>query len=51
VKAEYQYLDLDASAANGAGPLGNIYFGNDTQVHTFRVGVNYFVGGGYVPLK
>lgn len=50
VKGEYQFIDLDASAANGAGPLA-ISNSNDTQVNTFRVGVNYFVGGVYEPLK
>jgi len=49
-KIEYQYLDLDASDPNGPGPLG-ISWGNDTQVHTIRVGVNYFFNSAYAPLK
>jgi outer membrane immunogenic protein len=50
VKGEYQYLDLDASSLNGPGPLawGG---GTRTQVNTARLGLNYFVGGGYEPLK
>ena len=48
-KAEYQYFDLGASSSC-AGPLGDAY-GDRTQFSTFRVGVNYFVGGGYDPLK
>ncbi len=49
-KIEYQYLDLDASSASGAGPLGS-GAGNDTQVHTVRVGLNYFFNNAYSPLK
>jgi outer membrane immunogenic protein len=49
-KAEYQFLSLDAGDANGAGPLGQ-GLGDRSEVHTFRVGVNYFVGSGYEPLK
>ncbi len=49
-KVEYQYFDLDAPFS-GTGPLGNIYFGDQTQFSTIRVGVNYFVGGIYEPLK
>src|SRR5208282_2368429 len=49
-KIEYQYMDLDASSATGAGPLG-FAANNDTQVHTVRVGLNYFVGSNYIPLK
>jgi outer membrane immunogenic protein len=48
VKGEYQYLDLDANS--WVGPLGEGYE-TRTQVHTVRVGVNYFVGSGYQPLK
>jgi outer membrane immunogenic protein len=50
VKSEYQYLDLDASDSHGAGQLG---WGSGTrsQIGTARVGLNYFVGGGYEPLK
>jgi outer membrane immunogenic protein len=50
VKAEYQFLSLDASDQNGAGRLGDFDF-DRSEVHTFRVGVNYFVGNGYEPLK
>jgi outer membrane immunogenic protein len=51
-KAEYQFLSLDASDPNGPGPLGANIGNNDrSEVHTFRVGVNYFVGRGYEPLK
>jgi outer membrane immunogenic protein len=50
IKSEYQFLSLDASDPNGAGPLG-IGLGDRTEVHTARVGVNYFFGGGYEPLK
>ena len=51
-KAEYQYFDLGASSGvNGVGPLDDSLTGNRTQFSTFRVGVNYFVGGGYDPLK
>ncbi len=49
-KVEYQYLNLDATDWNGAGRLGDGELGQ-TEVHTFRVGVNYFFGGGYGPLK
>jgi len=47
-KGEYQYLDLDANS--NIGPLG---LGNETrtQVHTFRVGLNYFMSSLYEPLK
>ena len=49
-KAEYQYFDLDAPAS-GVAPLG-AGTGGHTQFSTFRVGVNYFIGGsGYDPLK
>ena len=50
-KAEYQYLDLDASSATGPGSLGNNPNVDRTQVNTVRVGLNYFVGGVYEPLK
>ncbi len=49
-KAEYQYLSLDATNASGAGRLGDGEL-DRTEVHTFRVGVNYFVGNVYEPLK
>jgi len=50
VKGEYQYIDLDASNPNGAGPLGE---GRNlrSQIDTFRIGVNYFFGPGFDPLK
>jgi outer membrane immunogenic protein len=49
-KAEYQYFELDAPTS-GVGPLG-AGTGDQTQFSTFRVGVNYFIGGGgYDPLK
>jgi outer membrane immunogenic protein len=51
VKAEYQFLSLDASDPNGPGPLGGIVFGDRTEFHTARIGVNYLFGGGYEPLK
>jgi outer membrane immunogenic protein len=38
VKGEYQYQDYSSSNVNEG-------------LETFRVGVNYFVGGGYDPLK
>jgi outer membrane immunogenic protein len=49
-KAEYQFLSLDGTDASGAGRLGDAELGR-TEVNTFRVGVNYFVGRGYEPLK
>jgi outer membrane immunogenic protein len=50
LKAEYQFLSLDASDVNGAGSLG---FSNSdrSEVHTVRAGINYHVGHGYEPLK
>jgi len=47
-KAEYQFLDLDANSH--VGPLG-LGTEDRTQVHTFRVGLNYFWGSIYEPLK
>ncbi|MGC1584198.1 MAG: outer membrane beta-barrel protein, partial [Rhodomicrobium sp.] len=49
-KVEYQYMDLDATDPTGAGRLGDASLGQ-TEVSTVRVGVNYFVGGIYEPLK
>jgi outer membrane immunogenic protein len=50
IKGEYQFLSLDASDLNGAGPLND--GGTDrSEVHTVRVGLNYHVGQGYEPLK
>ncbi len=53
VKAEYQYIDLDASDLYGAGPLnGNFPYSDRSEVNTVRVGVNYAVGrGGFGPLN
>jgi outer membrane immunogenic protein len=50
LKGEYQFLSLDANDNAGAGRLGDAELGR-TDVHTFRLGVNYFVGHGYEPLK
>jgi outer membrane immunogenic protein len=50
VKGEYQFISLDASDPNGAGPLG--FTSSDrSEVHTLRVGLNYHFGEGYAPLK
>jgi outer membrane immunogenic protein len=50
IKAEYQFISLDAGDINGAGPLG--FTGKDrSEVDTFRVGVNYHFGRGWDPLK
>jgi outer membrane immunogenic protein len=49
-KVEYQYYDLDAPLNSPVGPLGG-GIGDRTQFHTVRAGVNYFLGGGYEPLK
>ena len=53
VKAEYQYINLDASDLNGAGPLnGNFGFSDRSEINTFRVGLNYTLGrGGFGPLN
>ena len=54
LKGEYQYINLGtndpvwngvAYSKQSAGVV------NDDAYHTFRIGVNYFVGGGYDPLK
>jgi|SRR5208337_2231931 len=47
-KIEYQYLDLAASDWKHVLGLGNE---TDTQVHTVRVGLNYFFNSAYAPLK
>jgi outer membrane immunogenic protein len=47
-KAEYQFLSLDASDSNHVLGLGT---GDKSEVHTFRIGLNYFMGSGYEPLK
>jgi outer membrane immunogenic protein len=48
VKTEYQYFDFDDNrlAFPAAGR-----FDNDLSIQTFKLGVNYFVGHGYEPLK
>jgi outer membrane immunogenic protein len=46
VKAEYQYINLDASNLNGAGPLNGSAFSDRSEVNTFRLGVNYALGHG-----
>jgi len=52
VKAEYQYINLDASNLNGAGPLNGSAFSDRSEVNTFRLGVNYALGhGGFGPLN
>ncbi len=48
-KAEYQYIDLDAN--DSAGGLGSGRNSDSSKVNTFRVGVNYFVGSTFEPLK
>ena len=52
VKAEYQFINLDASDLNGAGPLNGNWGNSDrSEINTFRVGLNYAVGhGGFGPL-
>jgi outer membrane immunogenic protein len=51
VKGEYQFISLDASDLNGAGPL-NGGAGDRSEVHTLRVGLNYHFGqGGFGPLN
>jgi outer membrane immunogenic protein len=49
-KVEYQFISLDATDPFGAGRLGDAALGR-TEVNTIRVGLNYFVGGHYEPLK
>ncbi len=50
-KVEYQYLDLDAEHfGKGVGPLG-LGAGDQTQVNTVRVGLNWFLGSSFEPLK
>ena len=51
IKGEYQFLSLDASDINGAGPLSPGSSNDTSEVHTVRVGLNYHVGQGYEPLK
>lgn len=47
VKAEYQYFDFGTSDVVAGGDT----FSNNLTVNTAKVGVNYFVGGVYEPLK
>jgi outer membrane immunogenic protein len=51
VKAEYQYINLDASDW-GTVPLNLNPYTDRSEVNTFRVGLNYAVGhGGFGPLN
>ncbi len=50
LKGEYQYISLDASDLNGAGPL-NAGSGDRSEIHTVRVGLNYHLGQGFDSLK
>jgi outer membrane immunogenic protein len=47
VKGEYQFIDLDASNLNGAGPLNGSIFSDRSEINTFRVGLNYTLGNGW----
>ncbi len=48
VKAEYQYFDFGTTDLH---PIAANTIKNDLTVDTFKVGVNYFLGRGYEPLK
>lgn len=48
VKGEYLFIDLDASNLNGAGPLNGSPFSDRSQLNTFRVGLNYAFGQGWI---
>ncbi len=48
VKGEYQYINLDASNWNGAGPLNGSPYGDRSEINTFRVGLNYHLGQGWI---
>jgi outer membrane immunogenic protein len=50
VKAEYQFISLDAGSLSGAGPLG-FTLGDRSEINTFRVGLNYRFGHTYDVLK
>ncbi len=50
VKAEYQFLSLDASSFSGPGALGAPEK-DRTEVNTVRLGLNYSFGHVYEPLK
>jgi opacity protein-like surface antigen len=47
-RLEAQYFDL--SAENKFRPLG-MGGGSNTQFSTLRIGFNYFLGGGYDPMR
>jgi outer membrane immunogenic protein len=49
VKAEYQFIDLDHDNAFDAA--GNYVRTKDTELNTFRGGINYHFGNVYEPLK
>ena len=49
-KAEYQHFDLGRDS-NTVGDRLAMPCWHQTQFATVRVGVNYFVGGVYEPLK
>jgi outer membrane immunogenic protein len=50
IKAEYQFISLDAGDLTGAGPLG-LTTGDRSEINTFRVGVNYRFGHSFDVLK
>ena len=45
-KGEYQFINLDASNLNGAGPLNGSVYSDRSEMNTFRIGLNYAVGHG-----
>jgi outer membrane immunogenic protein len=52
IKTEYQYVDLGSEKL--AGSAGGLSYSSpdiDGKVHTVRVGLNYHLNSGYVPLK
>jgi len=58
MKAEYQFINLDATNQNvsgtvtGPGPLNGSLFSDRSEVNTFRLGLNYSLGhGGFGPLN
>ena len=58
MKAEYQFINLDATNQNvmgtitGPGPLNRSLFSDPLEVNTFRLGLNYSLGhGGLGPLN
>jgi outer membrane immunogenic protein len=52
-KVEYQYIDLgDYRLTEGVGSANQASSGNiDANFHTIRVGLNYYIGSIYEPLK